>query len=374
MDNDNLDVSPAITVPRRIFGRTGVQVSKLCLGGSSVVGTDSQALLNEALRCGIDCWEFNPFCGRAFGDYFKTHPEVREHVFLTAKARSFAPAILRQDLEAALADNETTYIDFFAIHGIEDAAVLTNEVRAWAAQAKEEGKIRFFGFCTHKRMDSCISAAAELDWIDGIQTFYNYRLQSSESMHVALRRCHERGIGVFTVKSMGLCVEDEAKIEGVSLSKNRLNTLLASHGLSFEQAKLKAVWQNPQVTSICSLMPSVSIMRANALAAMDEHSLDAYAVELLAKYAEETGRYFCRRCGACDGSTDNKIPIFNVMESLMYARGYGSLELGKRLFAYIPAELRNAMNQCNYSTAEGQCPQKIPIAQLMRDAYGELNR
>ena len=46
-------------VPRRPFGNLGVNVSKLCLGGSSVAGSDSRSLLNGALRYGIDCWELS---------------------------------------------------------------------------------------------------------------------------------------------------------------------------------------------------------------------------------------------------------------------------------------------------------------------------
>lgn len=374
MDNDrDLDQATAIVVPKRPFGGTGALVSKLCLGGSSVVGTNSQVLLDEALRCGIDCWEFNPFCGRKFGAYFEQHPGVRERVFLTAKARAATPAILQHDLDAALADNETGYIDFFAIHGIEDPAVLTDDVRAWAERAKGEGKIRFFGFCTHKRMDSCLSRASALDWIDGVQTFYNYRLLSTQSMQDALRRCHEQGIGIFAVKSMGLCVENEGKLKGGALSRDRLNALLVSRGGSFEQAKLRAVWQSPAVTSVCSLMPSQEILRANAVAAADEHPLDPAVVDALAEYAEATGEYFCRRCGNCDSATPNRIPIFNAMESLMYARSYRARDLATKIFAQIPASLRSQMSQSDYSEAERLCPQKMPIGRLMREAFEELS-
>ncbi|MGE5789060.1 MAG: hypothetical protein ACM3ZE_31005 [Myxococcales bacterium] len=374
MDKDNSFHENTVgAIPRRPFGRTGIEISKLCLGGSSVVGPNCQLLLDEALRYGIDCWEFNPFCGRAFGDYFVGHPNVRERVFLTAKARSPAPAILQQDLEKALADNETRQIDFYAIHGVEDASVLTNEVRAWAERAKAEGRIRFFGFCTHKKMDSCLSQAAGLGWIDGIQTFYNYRMQSIEGMGEALRRCHECGIGILAVKSMGLCVENETELWDLSLTKDRLEALLVGHALTFEQAKLKAIWQNAHVTSVCSLMPSVPILRSNALAAMDERALDPDVVQLLATYAQGTGQYFCRRCGVCDAATRQRIPIFNVMESLMYARAYGAHELAAKLFSQIPAELRNQMCESDYETAEAHCPQQMPIGRLMREAYRELN-
>ncbi|MGC4063875.1 MAG: hypothetical protein QM784_04410 [Polyangiaceae bacterium] len=144
-------------VPKRPFGRSGVEVAKLCLGGSSVVGTDSQALLDGALGCGIDCWEFNPFCGRVFGDYFRANPGVRERVFLTAKARSFSPTILQEDLDSALADNEASKIRFLR-HSRRRRSLGVDEGRTclgrkserrwedrslWVLHAQEDGELPF---------------------------------------------------------------------------------------------------------------------------------------------------------------------------------------------------------------------------------------
>ncbi len=360
-------------VPRRPFGNKGVSVSKLCLGGSSVLGADGRAVMDEALRFGIDCWEFNPFTGRAFGEYFAAHPGVRERVFLSAKASSTVPAVMQQQLEQALTVNETSAIDFFAVHGVDDVGVLTDDVRRWAEKVKQDGTVRFFGFCTHKRVEDCLRRAASLDWIDGIQAFYNYRTQVAGDTEEALSRCHAKGIAVFTVKSMGLCVKDEAELPGIPVSRDQMLESFSRLGLSFEQAKLRAIWQNPHVTSVCSLMPSASIVQANAEAAMDEQPLDREVAALLAAYADSTSRYFCRRCGSCDTATPARIPIFNVMEALMYARGYGSRELATRLFAMIPAETRAKLLDSDYSNAESTCPQRMPIAELMREACLELS-
>jgi uncharacterized protein len=366
------DRGEVAVIPKRLFGSTGIRVSKLCLGGFSVMGTDSRFLLDEALRYGIDCWEFTSFTGRAFGDYFKTHPGVRERVFLSGKTKSTAPAVMQEDLDLALADNETSCIDFFAIHGVDDVEVLTDDVRRWAEKVKKEGKIRFFGFCTHKRVDSCLDGAAELGWINGIQAFYNYRMQAIGCTEAALLKCHEKGIGIFTVKSMGLCAQKESEIQGLLLPKDNLPALLAGHGLSFEQAKLKAIWQNPQVTSVCSLMPSAAVMQANALAAIDERPLASEVARLLVDYAGGTGKYFCRRCGLCETATLDRIPIFDIMEMLMYARGYGAKDMAVKSFAKIPAEIQRKIMDSDYSKAESRCPQRMPIAQLMREAYLEL--
>jgi uncharacterized protein len=375
------NADPNLVVPKRPFGKTGVSVAKLCLGGASVVGTDSRLLLEGALRYDIDCWEFTAFTGRAFGDYFKAHPGVRERVFLTGKTKSTVPSVMQEHLDRALVDNSTSVIDWFAVHGVDDVAVLTDDVRRWAEQAKQAGKIRFFGFCTHKRAEGCLERVAgrgerrDLDWIDGIQAFHNYRTQAIESTEVALRKCHAQGIAIFAVKSMGLCAEDEATIQGLPLARNALSASLVARGLSFEQAKLKLIWQSPCLTSVCSLMPSAEILRANAAAAIDERPLDGEVTRLLTEYAHATGPHFCRRCASCEAATQG-LPVPEVMEMLMYARSYGATNLkamAVQSFARIPAAIRARLSGGDFAKAEAQCPQRMPIARLMKEACLELD-
>jgi uncharacterized protein len=197
-------------------------------------------------------------------------------------------------------------------------------------------------------------------------------------MEDALQKCHEKGIGIFSVKSMGLTVQQKTELQKLPLNEEKLNFLLASHNMSFEQAKLKSIWQNPNLTSICSLMPNLALLQSNVSAAMDERPFNAEIKKLLTDYADSTGRYFCGRCGKCDEANADKIPIFDIMEMLMYSRGYDGkawvANVVAKKFAQIPIEIRNKIAISDYSQAEKICPHKIPIAQLMREAYMELNK
>ncbi len=364
-------------VPKRTFGNTGVKISKLCLGGGSFTDTDSEVLLDEALKHGINCWEIVSFIsGNVYYEYFKNHPEIRENIFLTGKVYSTDPTVMQEQLDKALKDNGTTVIDFLAIHPVDNIMVLTDDVKRWVEKVKKEKKIRFFGFCTHKNMENCLKGAAELGWIDGIQTAYNYRLQSIKSMEDALQKCHEKGIGIFAVKSMGLTVQHKSELQRLSVNEEKLNTIFAVHGISFEQAKLKAIWQNNNLTSVCSLMPNSRLLQSNASAAMDETSLDVEVKKILAGYSDSTGQYFCRRCGKCDTANTDKIPIFKIMEMLMYYRGYGAKikDVIAKMFEQIPIEIRDKITSSDYSEAEKICPQKMQIAKLMKEAYLELHK
>ncbi len=361
-------------VPKRSFGNTGVKISKLCLGGGSLEGTYSQALLDEALKHDVDSWEIVSFTGKAYSEYFETHPEIREKVFLSGKVYSTDPDVMQKQLDKALKENGTSTIDFLAVHVLDNIKVLTDDIRIWSEKVKKQKKIRFFGFCTHKNMAKCLSDGAELDWIDGIQTVYSYRLQSIKSMEDALQKCNEKGIGIFAVKSMGLTVHQKTELQRLPLIEDKLNTLLAIHDMSFEQAKLKAIWQNRNLTSVCSLMPNSTILQLNVSAAMDERPLSTEVKKLLADYAEDTRRYFCRRCGVCETANADNIPIFDIMEMLMYSRGYGIKDRMVKKFEQIPIEIRSKIYSSDYSSAEKICPQKMPIAQFMKEAYMEFSK
>ena len=360
-------------VPKRAFGNTGVKISKLCLGGGSFGKTDSHALLNEALRSGVDCWEIVSFTGKIYSEYFKKYPGIREKVFLTGKVYSLDPIVMQDQLNNLLKENETSVIDFLAIHVVDDVSVLNKNVRKWVEKVKKEKKIRFFGFCTHKNMDTCLSNSSGLGWIDGIQTFYNYRMQNIKSMEDALQKCHEKGIGIFAVKSMGFSVQKKTDMQKL-LSKERLDSLLTSRSVSFEQIKLKSIWQNPYLTSICSLMPNSTILQSNAKAAVGEEPLNPEIVNSLVDFANTTGMHFCRRCGICETTNTDQIPIFSIIEMLMYSRGYGMTDWASQMFVKIPKEIRNKIASSDYSSAEKKCPQNIPIAQYMNEAYLELHR
>jgi hypothetical protein len=61
------------------------------------------------------------------------------------------------------------------------------------------------------------------------------------------------------------------------------------------------------------------------------------------------------------------------MRYLMYYRNYGDQHQAIRLFNELPLDTRKRIMHVDYSTAEECCPQKIPIAQLMRKAVAKLS-
>jgi uncharacterized protein len=52
----------------------------------------------------------------------------------------------------------------------------------------------------------------------------------------------------------------------------------------------------------------------------------------------------------------------------MYHRYYGEPELARETFAGLPEDIRQRLTEVDYSRAEAVCPQRLAIAQLMRQA------
>ena len=77
-------------VPRRPFGRTGVDVSILSLGGMFDI-PNNQLLMRQALKWGINYWDTaNSYEGgdseKGIGKFFAKYPAERKNIFLVTKS------------------------------------------------------------------------------------------------------------------------------------------------------------------------------------------------------------------------------------------------------------------------------------------------
>ena len=285
------------------------------------------------------------------------------------------PDNMTQHLYDSLQRMNTAYIDLFLIQDVTDVKKKINkDIQAWAERAKSRGKIRFFGFSTHKNMEKCLDDAARLGWIDGIMTTYNYRLMHTDHMKKAADACAEAGIGLIAMKTQASLVariwSEIGKETDVAL---KLSQRFIDKGFTTEQAKLKSVWENPAIACICSHMPNMTLLQANAAAALNKTALSFSDKQLMAQYARETSSGYCTGCAEkCEEVIGQAVPISDIMRYLMYYGSYGDQQEAIRLFNKLPFDTRRRIKQVNFSKAEQCCPQKMPIAQLMQKAVAKL--
>jgi len=359
-------------MPTRPFGRTGIDVPILSFGGSLNTSL-STLLLKQAVKWGVTYWDTaNTYMGgrseKGMGKYLEKYPADRKRIFLVTKSHAWNTKGMSEDLNLSLDRMQTDYIDLYFIHSVSSSSELTEDKKAWAEKKKAAGKIRLFGFSTHSNMAECMLAASGLGWIDGIMMRYNYRLMHADDMQRAMDKCSQAGIGLTAMKSQGggqvkTDTESELKLAGRFMKK----------GFTDAQAKLKAVWEHPNIASICTEMPNMTQLMSNVAAAMNRTTLSAREVDLLRQYARETRSDCCIGCAAiCESAVDGDIPIGDVMRYLMYARCYGDRHRGRIHFQNIPLRIRRQMEGVDYGPAEQRCPQKMTIGKLMREALKEL--
>jgi hypothetical protein len=356
-------------VPTRPFGKTGIKVPILALGGIFDISTN-QLSLQRSLELGVNYWDtanvyVNGNSELGIGMFFEKHPEARKKVFLVTKAGGgHNAANLTRMLELSMQRMKTDYIDLYFLHGIRDGGELTDEVKGWAEKAKAANKIRFFGFSTHDNMAECLQAAAKVGWIDALMPKCDFRQMNTDEMRAALDACAKAGVGVTAMKTQGrgsFNLESEADL--------KLGGHFMKSGFTQQQAKLKAIWENKQISCICSAMYNLTVLSANAAAAMDKTKLSAADHEALRQYAAETRGRHCAGCTRlCESALGNQVPVGNLMRSLMYHHGYGDTRLAKEVFGQVPEAVRARLVAVDYSAAERVCPHALPIAQMVREA------
>ena len=315
----------------------------------------------------INRWGSEP----GLGKYLAKYPEDRKKIFLVSKSGNRDAHGLTAELNESLNNLKTDYLDLFFVHAVDDAqAELTPEIKAWAEKMKSKGKIRLFGFSTHSNMDNSLSHAATLGWIDGIMTTYNYRVMTTDEMKRAIDACHKAGIGLTAMKTQAksswLSTGQETE-EGRALAERFLDK-----GVTEEQAKLMAVWTDERIAAICSQMNTLTILKANTEAAVNQARLTATDRWRFDAEAVATAANYCAGCTAnCQPALAAAVPVGKIMRCLMYSRSYGDHFHARVEFNDVPAAIRSQLATIDYRAAEKRCPQRMPIGRLMAEAVEE---
>jgi predicted aldo/keto reductase-like oxidoreductase len=368
----SLGAQGSVRVPTRAFGKTGEQVAILSLGGMFDIPSN-QLMLRQAVKWGVTYWDTaNSYEGGhselGIGKYFAKYPEDRKSIFLVTKSTAWTLKGMTEHLDLSLERMRTDHIDLFFVHAIRSISSMDKDRQKWGEKAKADGKIRFFGFSTHSNMEECLLAAASLGWIDGIMMTYNYRLMQTDAMRRAVDACTRAGIGLTAMKTQGGGQVLTSNTEEIQRGGRFLQS-----GFTQGQARLKAVWENPQIASICSQMPTLALLSENTAAAVNRTRLSALDRETLAGEALTGAAGYCAGCTRfCEPALAGAAPVGKVMRYLMYCRSYGNRGYARSRFQSIAPQARAAMATLDYAPAEACCPQGMPIGRLMREALVEL--
>ena len=206
----------SVQVPTRPFGRTGIPVSILALGGWHLgvpkTERESTRLVHAAIDGGItfmdNAWDYNE--GASETRMGKALIGRRDKVFLMTKACPHgrdARTAMRQ-LEESLRRLKTDYLDLWQIHEV----IFDDEPARYFApggavealdRARQQGKVRFVGFTGHKDPDLHLQMLAhDYPW-DSCQlplNCFDATFRSFERR--VLPELNRRGIAAIGMKSL----------------------------------------------------------------------------------------------------------------------------------------------------------------------------
>lgn len=274
-------------------------------------------------------------------------------------------------LDEQLGKLQTDHIDFYLLHGLGKARwpkIRDMGVTDWAEEKIAEGKIGYIGFSFHDEYEALREIVDFYEWMF-CQIQYNY--MDTESSYRA-----PGTEGLLYAASRGLAVVVMEPIQGGRLA---ITPPAEIQGL-WDQAPVKRspaewalqwVWNHPEVSVVLSGMSTMQQVIENIESAgrsgpdfLTKEELDIVA-EVQRKYAE-LGYIGCTRCLYCQPCPEGVLipQIIGVLnESYTKSRD----EAKKAYLDGIPEDGRaGKCVQCG--TCEEQCPQGLPIMNLMRGA------
>ncbi len=204
------------SIPRRAFGKTGIEVTIAGLGGEGVLRTYGQdeaarEVIRDAVDQGIAYFDSaRAYAGSEnyYGLVWPKHREQRAKVFQTSKSA-------RRDKRGALADLDQTLenmgvesLDLWQIHDVrteEDLSMISRRGGALEAfeEAKASGKTRFIGVTGHH--DPGILTRAIREWpVDSVMMPINpVEAVLGGFMDSALPAAVKKGMAVIAMKVLG---------------------------------------------------------------------------------------------------------------------------------------------------------------------------
>jgi predicted aldo/keto reductase-like oxidoreductase len=375
------DAAKAPTIPRRRLGKTGVDITMLEQG--SIRGESFDRIIRVAYERGVRVFDTARVYGTepSLKKWFEQKPEVRKEIFLVTKDNPKKPADMLGQLDKRLAALGTDYIDLFFIHGLGDDHsvdqalnfVKSQEFKETAEAIRKSGKAKFVGFsCHHIDRGLMIQAAAERGVVDAIMLQYSPWLDPDSPLNKALDTCHQKGVGLITMKqTAGKFLGDKPQ-EKVLDQVVRKVPWLAEKKLTPWQGLLHAIWTDERITASCVSMKNLDQIRDNADAAVRFAPLKLSQIHQLRDAAIEHSQMLCADCdGRCSLAAGTNAELGNLTRFLTYHEHHGDRSVARAEYAKLSNEARD-WSGADLVAAQEACPNKLNFSKLMPEVDRHL--
>ena len=281
-------------------------------------------------------------------------------------------ASAKAQLDASLSRLGTSYVDFYLLHSLQvDNRETYDRYGLWdfVRKAKEEGKIRHWGFSFHgtpELLDELLDIHTDAEFVQ-LQINYadwdNPNVASRECYEVA--RKHGKQIVIMEPVKGGILANPPADV--LELFKERGNGAgPVSYAIRFA-ASLEGI------ITVLSGMSNVEQMKDNISFMRDFKPLDNDEAEMI-KAAQRiiTGAEWiqCTGCSYCMKGCPSSIHIPMVIRAINEYKLYKDKEQALRRYSMALVRGGKASECVSCAQCEGACPQHLSIIEHMAEATG----
>ncbi len=275
-DQQDQSQIPSGIVPKKLLGRTGVQVSAMGLGGYHLGSADTDQVANEIVAKALDhgitffdnAWEYHD--GLSEERLGKALKGKRDQAFVMTKVCTHGRdnKIAMRMLEESLRRLQTDHLDLWQIHEVvydndPDLIFAPNGAAEALLAAKQQGKVRFIGFTGHKDPDIHLKMLSHDFPFDTAQMPLNCCDATFRSFEThVLPEAARRGIAALGMKSLGGSGE------------------LVTHGAVTPEQGLRYAMSLPVATTI-SGVDSIQVLNQNLQVAVNFKPLEAAEMQSL---------------------------------------------------------------------------------------------
>ncbi|MDH5201635.1 MAG: aldo/keto reductase [Nitrospirota bacterium] len=348
--SESAALNAAIQPVYRKLGRTGLKLTVVSFGAMLTPE-------NEVMRAAFDLGVNYVDTARRYMDgrneeiVGKALKGIRNKVYVATKTlpTSNSKKDIFQDVETSLSKLQIDHIDVIQLHNLKSKErAFIPEVREALTELRKQGKVRFLGITTHTNQAEVLNAL-----VDDPEKFFDmalvgYNFKSEMEIKNAVARAAKAGIGIVAMKTQAGGYKTDAL-----------------GPISPHQAALKWVLQDTNVTCAIPGMKDMEMLKEDI--AVMGMKLTRTDEQILKHYSEAIQPYYCHFCAKCEPTCRNNVAISIINRCLMYAEGYGSIELARSTYNEIQTD-KSASACLSCSECVAHCVNGITIAHRMRKA------
>jgi uncharacterized protein len=322
------------------LGNTDLKVSEVGFGAIPIIRLsfdEAGRVLRRALDRGVTLFDTAHMYVDSEEKIGQAFAGRRSQVIMASKTMKRDRQGAREDLELSLKRLRTDYLDLYQLHQVSqkaDLETITGPGGALEAvgRAREAGQIRYLGVTSHS-LEMAVKLV-QTGLFSTIQFPFNFVEEAAaEQLHPVAR---QHGLGVMAMKPFGGGLIDNARAAFAFLRQ-------------FPDIIPLAGWDSVgQVDEVLDLYETANVVTPEDLAAM-------------ARYREELGDQFCRRCEYCQPCPQGVM----ITPAMLY--GVVAHRMGPAKAAAFATQIMESARLCEGCwECAARCPYSLPIPEIIK--------